>query len=182
MKTERVLARDVNATIARETQLAPALIRQVVAALKARDRIGTGRPISPPTTPRDIARILLALSAGTPGKAVDTSDRVGSLPLLLGDGEPSAEGEIVAIIERAAGWRDGDINFREGSILIAPDAEMVDIRIRHYGAETLIRNYRATPSKAAGAAYFFNIPMAVVARIARDILPIERTTNGKSHD
>lgn len=175
MKNSRVLARDVNAIIARETQLPHAFVRQVVAALKARDRISTGRPISPPTTPRDIARILLALSAGTPGRAVDTEGRVGCLPLLLGDGEPSAEGEIVAIIERAAGWCESDINFRFGSILIAPAAEIVDIRVKNYGTETMIRNYRATPNKATGAAYFFNVPLNVVARIARDILPIERT-------
>lgn len=52
MKDRRISARDVIDTVARGAWLPMPHVRQVISGLKLRRRIGAGRPVAPPTTPR----------------------------------------------------------------------------------------------------------------------------------
>lgn len=175
MKNEhRILARDVHGSIHNATALPIPFIRQVVLALKQRRRIGMGRPISPPITPRDIARIVLGLSASSLGLAADTEWKIGRLPLFAGDGQQTAEAELVDLIEQAAGWHTSKVDFRNLSILVGQTVPMLDIRGHGLDGSPIIRTFRVDDDDGSQRAQsFFLLPMMALRKIARDLLPTE---------
>jgi hypothetical protein len=137
-------------------------VRQVIGTLKAADRIDSGRPISPPMTPRSIARILLALASPNIKDSARHGQALGALPLSEGDSQPNLETALTDIVEEAAGWRNGDTNFRDDRVVLADSFASV-------GSAT----FRAgKPSR--GLHRFIAIDTAAIARIARALLPFER--------
>ncbi|RCW80925.1 hypothetical protein [Phyllobacterium bourgognense] len=175
MKTahHRVLARDMPGVIQTATGLPLPFIRQVIIALKKGRRIGVGRPISPTTTPRDVARIVLALSASSLGLAGDAEWRVGRLHLFAGAGKETAETELLDLIETAAGWHEPKIDFRHGSLLIGQTVPMLDIRGQDFAGAPVICTYRSTEDRPELAQSFFLLPLSALRKIARDLLPTE---------
>ncbi|MER8921698.1 hypothetical protein [Mesorhizobium sp. M0802] len=136
-----------------ETRLPRPFVCQVIRQAKAAGRISAGRPYAPPLTARDIARLVLALSAASPGTAVGHERDVGRLPLSEGDGPATVEAAIVALIEA---------DQASGQIAIAPS--FVEIRSPELAA------FGSLP---AGANTFFVIPIAAVQAIARTLLTKE---------
>lgn len=158
------LAPDVVDIYATSTSLPSNFVRQVISTLKARGRIGSGRPVSPPIQPRDIARTVLALTSPSVRQCVDVETACGSLPLSAGDGQPCVEDHLVDLIEEAAGWRNGDANFRDGQVILG-GAEMIII-----GPAT----YRTERRRQAGLQRYSLIQNRAIAQIARTLLPARR--------
>src|SRR5690349_20480061 len=119
MPTEKVLATDVVDVFAEQIGLPRTFVRLVIQNLKVAERIASARPVAPPVTPRAIARITLALTSPSIRRAVETEKTLGSLCLREGDGQPTVEDAVTDMAEEAVGWRYGDTNFRDGSIVIA---------------------------------------------------------------
>lgn len=167
MTTEpRVLARDVPAVFAEHFNVPPKFARQVIVALKARDRIDAARPVAPEPTPRAIARIVLALTSPTIRDAADIGQALGAMPLSSGDGQPTLEDQIADMVEEAAGWRNGDTNFRDGAIVIGHtvgNAVIGDVTFRG-----------TSPATKPGLSRFSLITTRAIASVARDLLPTER--------
>ncbi|MER9494100.1 hypothetical protein NKI86_19980 [Mesorhizobium sp. M0320] len=134
-----------------ETRLPRPFVCQVIRQAKAAGRISAGRPFAPPLTARDIARLVLALSAASPGTAVAHERDVGRLPLSEGDGPATVEAAIVALIEA---------DQASGQIAIAPS--FVEIRSPASGA-----TYGSLPE---GAATIFVISTSAVQAIACTLL------------
>ncbi|TIN94613.1 MAG: hypothetical protein E5Y03_31865 [Mesorhizobium sp.] len=135
------------------TRLPRPFVTQVIRQMKAAGRISAGRPYAPPLTARDIARLVLALSAPSPGSAVGHERDVGRLHRTDGQGEPTAEAEIIALIERAS---------PSGQIAIT--GAFVEIRSPDLVA------YGSLPD---GANTFFVIPIAAMQAIAGTLLTKE---------
>ncbi|MEI5680649.1 MULTISPECIES: hypothetical protein [unclassified Mesorhizobium] len=164
MTTEhRKLVRDVVDVFVENLQLPPKFVRQIIAALKARNRIDSGRPVSPEPTPRAIARTLLALTSSTIRDAVDTEQRIGALNLAVGVGQPTLEDELTDLVETAVGWRFGDIDFRDGSILVGEGRAIINAA-----------HYRGKPTGKTGLQRFTLLTNRAVAQISRELLPAER--------
>ncbi|RWD55394.1 MAG: hypothetical protein EOS36_27930 [Mesorhizobium sp.] len=141
-------------------------VRQVIAAEKAHDRIASARPVSPPMTPRAIARIVLALTSPTVGRAVETEKALGALNYREGEGQLTPEDELTDLVESSVGWRyRGDFDMRDGALLVAHDDSVV-----------LVGNSRFSKNdaKSGGLSRFTKIKFAALAAIARDLLPAER--------
>lgn len=141
-------------------------VRQVIAAEKAADRIASAKPVSPPMTPRAIARIALALTAPTVGRAVETEKALGSLNYRHGIGQLNPEDEITDLIESSVGWRyRDDFDMRDGVLLVAHDDMVVFVGNSRFSQKD---------TKAGGLSKFTKITFAALAAIARDLLPAER--------
>lgn len=141
-------------------------VRQVIAAEKAADRIASAKPISPPMTPRAIARIVLALTAHSVGRAVETEKVLGALRYQDGAGQLNPEDEITDVVEASVGWRyRDDIDWRDGTVLVAHDDLTVFVGDSRFAAKD---------SKVGGMSKFTKINFAALAAIARDLLPNER--------
>ncbi|RVD38551.1 hypothetical protein EN742_17435 [Mesorhizobium sp. M4A.F.Ca.ET.020.02.1.1] len=141
-------------------------VRQVIAAEKAQDRIASARPVSPPMTPRAIARIALALTSPTVGRAVETEKALGSLNFREGEGQLTPEDELTDLIESSVGWRyRGDFDIRDGSLIVAHDDAVVWVGKSRFAKKDV---------KAGGLSKFTKIKFAALAAIARELLPAER--------
>lgn len=141
--------------LVRETRLPRPFINQTIRHLKAAGRIAAGRPYAPPLTARDIARIVLALSATSPGTAVAHERAVGRLTLADGDGPATVEAAIVALIEASA-----------SSGQVAVNSAFVEIR-HPEGSAT----YGTLPE---GATTIFVIPTSAVHAIAGGLINREQ--------
>jgi hypothetical protein len=84
--------------LVKHTGLPRPRVTQTIRQLKAGGRIAAGRPFAPPLTARDVARLVLALSARSPSTAVAHEREVGRIRLTEGIGEPTAEAAIIATI------------------------------------------------------------------------------------
>ncbi|MER9533282.1 hypothetical protein NKI89_26230 [Mesorhizobium sp. M0309] len=140
-------------TLVSETRLPRPFINQTIRQMKAAGRISAGRPFAPPLTARDIARLVLALSAASPGTAVNHERDVGRLAISEGAGPPAVEAAIVSLINAPP---------TSGQIAIA--SSFVEIRSPELAA------FGSLP---AGANTFFVIPIAAVQAIARTLLTKE---------
>ena len=152
-------------TFTEHLKLPRKIVRQVIAAEKAQDRIASAKPISPPMTPRAIARIALALTSPTVGRAVETEKAFGGLCLQSGDGQPTVEDAITDLVEEAVGWRYGDADFRDGSMVVAHDDLVMLVGDCRYAAKE---------AKAGGLSKFTKIKFSALAAIARELLPNDR--------
>jgi hypothetical protein len=157
------LAVDVIDVVAAHLNLPKSFVRQIITALKAAGRIDSARPISPPVTPRAIARIVLALASPSIKDAVRVGKAIGELPIVMGDGQPSAEDELADMVEEAAGWRNGGTNFRDGRIVLSGSQAAI------IGSSTF-----RTDARAKGLERLVVIDNSAVANVARDLLPNER--------
>ncbi|MCF6113873.1 hypothetical protein [Mesorhizobium muleiense] len=145
--------------------MSKAYCRQIINALKVANRIDAARPIAPPVTPRAIARIALALTSPSVRHAVDVEQALGALTLASGGGQPTLEDELTDLVETAVGWRYGDVNFRDGTILIGHDTGSVIIGQSRYAAKS---------SVPGGLQRITLVTNRAIAQIARELLPSER--------
>ncbi|RWO53695.1 hypothetical protein [Mesorhizobium sp.] len=162
---QRVKVDDVVDAFTKHMKLPRKFVRQVVAAEKAHDRIASAKPVSPPLTPRALARLILAMTAPSVGRAVDTEKSIGALPLAVGDGQPDVETHLTDIVEEACGWRYGDSDFRDGTFLVGHDNGTVVA-----GSDT----YRSKMPEQPGMLKFTLVHNRAIAAIARELLPNER--------
>lgn len=174
LENQRVFARDIDNSVAAATGLPVVFVRQVIKNLKTRGLVASGRPVAPPVTPQAIARILLGSADQLSSRAPDLAVDLGRLPLVSGVGEPSAEAEIVGLVEEAAGWTESKVDFRHGHIALSPTADLVDVHVRVFDGDDIRSVYRSGMSFDT-AHRFLTIPMSALARIARDLLPIKAT-------
>lgn len=166
MNTPKVLARDVNDVFAEHFGLPKPYVRQVIQSLKVAERIASARPVAPPVTPRAIARIVLALTAPSIRKAVETEKALGSLNYRAGEGQLTPEDEITDLIESSVGWRfRDDFDMRDGTILVAHNEQAAWIGESRYAARE---------TKTDGLSKFTKIKFSALASIARELLPDER--------
>lgn len=158
--TMKPLKGDLISTFADQLNLPIRTVRQTVDALKARDRIGSGRPISPPITARDLARIILALTSPTLRGCVDHEMRLGAISLFTGDGQPTVETQLSDMIEEAVGMRYGASNFRDGQIVFGDNAVL-------FGTS----NYKLRGSESLAYTRFIAVHSRAIAAIARILMP-----------
>lgn len=156
------LATDVVAAAAEHLAVPTRFARQVIAALKAADRVDSARPISPVPTPLSITRILLALASPTIVEAVRRGERLGNLPLFSGDGQPTLEVALEDLVEEAAGWRNGTTDFRSGKIILGEGVAFIGDAIYRDADET------------RGLARFIAIDNQSIAALTRDLLPFKK--------
>jgi hypothetical protein len=150
-------------------------IRATLDALKTAGSITKGHHggyDSPPITPRDITRIVLGLSAVRHADAATTSSALGDLPLFAGDGPPTAESALVAMVEAAAFLRPADRDLSFGEIVIGQLRPEIRIVHRSHDGVPGITQYRAElmPSARDEARTYFHIPMPLLRDIARRLL------------
>lgn len=162
MTNSPALVGDVVNVLVEHLSLPKPFVRQVIGTLKAADRIDSGRPISPPMTPRSIARVLLALASPSIKDAARYGETLGAMPLYAGDGQPTLEVALTDLIEEAAGWRNGNTNFRDDKIV-------VNECVAHVGAATF-----QSGSPSNGLHRFIAIDTSAISRIACALLPIDR--------
>lgn len=165
----RVLARDVIDVFAEHFSLPRSFCRQVITSLKVAGRVEAARPVAPPVTPRAVARIAIALSSPSVRLAVETERALSHLPLASGDGQPTFEDAVTDIVEQAAGWRYGDADFRDGTVVVGHDAPSAVV------GETTTYGRTSAASKPA-LRKFTVISNRSIAAVARELLPTERGT------
>lgn len=165
--TPRVLARDVIDVFAEHFKLPKSFCRQVITSLKVAGRVEAARPVSPPVTPRALARIAIALSSPSVRAAIETERALSHLPLNSGDGHPTLEDAVTDIVEQAAGWRYGDADFRDGTVVIGHDMPSAVV-----GETTTYRRQDASSKPALRK--FTVISNRAIAAVARELLPAER--------
>ena len=159
MTNSNPLAGDVVNVFVEHLHLPKPFVRQVIGVLKAADRIDSGRPVTPPPTPRGIARILLALASPTIKDAVRHGRGLGTMALHAGDNHLDLETALTDIVEEAAGWRSGDTNFRDGKVVVSDHTAFIGSAI-----------YRSE-GPHPGLQRFISIEARAIAQIARELLP-----------
>ncbi len=164
MPKDKILAPDVDHVFAEHLSLPKTFVRGVIKAMKAADRIAAARPVSPPITPRAIAKVLLALTAPSIRKAVETERALGTLRYLAGDGQLNPEDEINDVIEASVGWRyRDDLDMRDGAIVVAHDDNLMTVGGSTFGSKK--------DQKAGGLSRYTKIKFSAIAGIARALLP-----------
>jgi hypothetical protein len=150
--------------IARELGLPSSIVHNSLRKLKETGRIAGRRPVSPPLTSRDLARIILGLAAPLPVNAPGVEQTLGSLPRTSGDGAVNAETEIVDLLDEAAGTVHGNIDFRTGDILISANGDFLAVSGERDGV-AFNRTYRRNV-QAEGMQRIARIPLQILRRIA----------------
>ena len=148
--------------IVRNTRLPRTLVTTTIRHLKEAGRIPRGYRHAPPLSPRDLARIILGLSAMSPTAAVEHERAVGRLPLAEGDGEATAEDALVAIIRGATPHEEA----ANGKVLIGQITPIVEIRA---GQDSVI--YRTRQPR--GAQVTFTISTHAIRAMAHALLQDE---------
>ncbi|MFD1985904.1 hypothetical protein ACFSOZ_26000 [Mesorhizobium newzealandense] len=123
---------------------------QTLRRAKEAARIGSGRPFAPPIAERDIARMLLALSAPSPSRAVEHEKATGRL--VSPDGL-TVESAIMALLSADA---------TEGQIAVSQDGRFVEIRT--------LDGVRTFGSPCGGFVSVFIIPIAAIVVIGGELL------------
>ncbi|MER8913733.1 hypothetical protein NKI32_07825 [Mesorhizobium sp. M0761] len=151
------------------TRLPRAMVDTTLRRLREAGRIPKGFRHAPPFDAGDIARILLGLSAMSATAAVDQERQVGALRLADGQGEATAEREMIAIVEAATGAStiDNDVDTIRIGQTVASLEITARATLRNRRSNLVLARYGEEPPAAAA---FFEIPVAAVFAIARELL------------
>ena len=147
----------------RHLLLPRSMVTLTIRKLREAGRITRGYRMAPPPGQRDIARIVLALSAMKPTAAVEHGRTTGRL---CGPGG-NAEDALVDLIEAAVGIANHDVDLTNGEVVIGQKVPLVEI---HSGAKPAPTVYGKRP--ALGAAAYTHLPTTAIARIAQEILHV----------
>jgi hypothetical protein len=157
------------AVLARELGLPTATIHNSVRRLREAGVIDASRPVAPPVTSRDLARMILGSCSALPVNAPDAANRLGALPRISGDGAVDLETEIADLLDEAAGITPGDIDFRSGDVLLSIDGAFAAVTGVRAEGVILNRTYRGG-SAAAGMRRIVQISLTAIRRIAQQLL------------
>lgn len=153
--------------IACELAVAPSVVRETVRRLREADRISSGRKIT--FTSRELARIILALSANRIVTSVASEMTTGDLPRTAGDGAVDAETELTDLLDQAAGLVGGDIDFRVGDVFLS-DGSFMTVAARRFEGDATTRIYKrghGTPDRMIRLAL---IPLPTLKRLATQLI------------
>ncbi|MFB2553707.1 hypothetical protein [Ensifer soli] len=159
------------AIIARELKLTIATVHNAVRRLREAGRIASSRPVAPLVTSRGLAKMILGACATLPVDAPTVEEKVGALPRASGDGAVNAETEIVDLLEEAAGFVSGDIDFRNGDVLISAEGfGWLMVAAKRLDGATFTRLYRHKVGEFHGLQRIARIPLPTIRRIAVQLL------------
>lgn len=162
-------AAEREAVLARELGLPRPFVRNVTRRLKDAGRIGAARPVPPPLTSRDLARMILACCAVAPVHAPATAENIGTLPRVAGAGAINVEVELIDLIDAMAGHVESEFDFSEGELILSADGEYGLVQLHSEGGALPTRIYR-TSAPRDGIQRVTVLPVNTIARIARQLL------------
>lgn len=157
------------AVLARELGLTIATVHNSVRRLREAGHIDSSRPVAPPLTSRDLARMIMGQCGVLPVNAPEAADRLGALPRLSGDGATTLETEIVDLLDEAAGVTNGNLDFRSGDMLVSIDGGFAVVSGIRADGLVFNRTYRREAT-AGGMRRIVQIPLPTLRRIAQQLL------------
>ena len=167
MLKKTLTSAEAEEVIAAELSVSPSVVRDTVRRLREADRISSGRKAT--FKSRELARIVLALSANRAVTCVATEMQTGDLPRTAGDGAINAETELTDLLDQAAGLAGGDIDFRSGDIFLSEGGFMT-VAARRFEGDPLTRIYKRGHGTPDSMIRLSLIPLPLLKRLATQII------------
>lgn len=167
MMKKTLTSAEAEEVIAAELSVSPSVVRDTVRRLREADRISSGRKAT--FTSRELARIILALSANRAVTCVAAEMQTGDLPRTAGDGAINAETELTDLLDQAAGLAGGDIDFRSGDIFLSEGGFMT-VAARRFEGDPVTRIYKRGFSSPDRMTRLALIPLPLLKRLATQII------------
>lgn len=155
--------------IARELGLTIAHVHNAVRRLREAGHIESGRPVAPPLTSRDLARMILGQCAQLPVNAPEIESKIGALPRISGDGATTAETELTDILDGAAGRVPPQIDYTTGDVLVSSDGDFMLVSGECLDGMAFNRTYRRDVAER-GLRRIVQIQLRTLRRIAQQLL------------